>query len=71
MTQTNSKTFVAILVGEIKDNYMSIGHSEKEAKERIIEKYFKDTEHCENDLNEKEIYIDVLVFDETTTAIVY
>ena len=43
--------YVAILTGKLKDNYIAIGSSESEAKERIIEKYFEDTIHTEADLN--------------------
>lgn len=65
------KTYISVLVGEVKDNYMAIGTSEEEAKARIVEKYYGDADHNEESLNEKEIYIDIIIFDEKTTAVVY
>ena len=65
------KTYISILVGDLKDNYIAIGSNEIEAKERIIKKYFDGEQHGEEDLNEQGIYIDIFCFDEDNVAIVY
>ena len=38
----NISIYVAVLNGEIKDNYMAIAFSEKEAKQQVIDAYYKE-----------------------------
>ena len=65
------KTYISMLAGELKDNYIAICFNEIEAKKRIIEKYFDGEQHSEEDLNKQGIYIDIFCFDEENVAIVY
>ena len=63
--------YIAVLNGEVKDNYMAYAHSEKEAKERIIEGYFKNKGHTETELNKLDIYITITTLSEKKPFIVY
>ena len=58
----NISIYVAVLNGEIKDNYMAIAFSEKEAKQQVINAYFKEKGHTEKDLEKDDIYITITPF---------
>lgn len=67
----NISVFVAVLNGEVKDNYMAIAFSRDEVKNKIISLYFKDEDHCEKDLEECGVYITVTEFLNGKTTAVY
>ena len=54
--------YVATLNGNVKDNYMTIGFSEKSAKQNIIDLYFSEKGHTENELASLNIYISITGF---------
>jgi hypothetical protein len=63
--------FVAVLNGEIKDNYMSYGYSEEQVKQRIIDFYYKEGGHSEEDLEREGIFITITQFENGEIAKVY
>jgi hypothetical protein len=65
------KLFVGTIEGENKDSYMAIGKTEKEVKERLVNKFFEDELHNEKDLEELGSYIVVHIFENNTKAIVF
>lgn len=62
LKRENMSIFVATLNGEVKDNYMAIAFSEKEAKQKVVDAYYGDSVHTEIDLEEDDIYITVTPF---------
>ena len=62
LKEKNIDIYVAILNGNVKDNYMVIAFSLMEAKSKILNLYFEDDEHCEGDLNKEGIYITITEF---------
>jgi hypothetical protein len=62
LKQENIDIYVAILNGEVKDNYMTIGFSEQSAKQSIIDLYFSENGHTENELSSCGIYISITAF---------
>jgi hypothetical protein len=65
------KVYVAMLNGEIKDNYMSIAFSEKSAKEKLINTYFNEKGHTESDLDKLGIYITIVSFDKKNSVSIF
>ena len=63
--------YVATLNGNVKDNYMTIAFSQSEAKNKIINLYFKDDKHCEKDLSDNDIYITITEFLNGKTTAIY
>lgn len=71
LKQKNISIFVCMLNGEVKDNYMTIAFSEEEAKQKIIDTYFKEKNHTEKELDELGIYITVVPFNCGKTVAIY
>lgn len=59
--------YVAVLNGEIKDNYMTIGLSSEAAVEQIIKAYFGKDGCTEEELNNQGIYINITPFENGKT----
>ena len=66
-----SKDSVVLILGKGRDNYMAIAFSEKEAKQQVIDAYFKEKEHTEKELEENGVYITVTSFLNGKTVAIY
>ena len=70
LKEDNINIYVAVLNGDIKDNYMAIGFSQEAAEQNVVNLYFNDNKHSVKDLGEN-IYITTVPFLNGQTAVEY
>jgi hypothetical protein len=71
LKENHINIYVAVINGKVKDNYMAIGLTEENARQNVVNAYFGDTTHNENNLQAVDCYITVTAFINGQTTSVF